>query len=213
MYTTQAEANEALLNAIRKDDIPSVNKALEHGADIFTNNNESEQDNVIMIAILRKATGCINTLLEAGANVNYQKFDGNTSLIYASGCGLSDIVEKLIRAEARIDAKDNQGRTALMMAAKHGHIDCLEKLINAGADIHHADSSGITALSLAALSNQKHIVRKLVAVGAKLDALSDTHKKTYANEIKEGTATLAERKWKLALQKQRNFRHFIRARR
>ena len=85
MYTTQAEANEALLNAIRKDDIPSIYLALGHGADITAVNNEGEQDNVIMIAIIRKATGCVNTLLEAGANVNYQKFDGSTSLIYASG--------------------------------------------------------------------------------------------------------------------------------
>ena len=119
----------------------------------------------------------------------------------------------MIRAEARVDTKDNQGRTALMMAAKNGHIICLEKLINAGADIHLTDNNGISPLGFAALGQKKDTVRKLVALGAKLDALGDTHKKTFAKEIKEGTATLAEKKWQHALQNQRNIRHFIRARR
>lgn len=80
----ETETNEALLNAVREDDIPSIHISLEHGADIHTVNNQGEQDNVIMIAILRNTTNCIHTLLEAGANVNFQKNNGNTSLIYAA---------------------------------------------------------------------------------------------------------------------------------
>lgn len=63
----------------------------------------------------------VNSLIEAGANVNTADSTGTTALILASGEGHDGIVERLIRARANVNAAEFDGTTPIIRASYYWH--------------------------------------------------------------------------------------------
>ena len=63
----------------------------------------------------------VQLLLERGADVNRQRYDGLTALTEAAIGGYVDIAKLLIEAGADVNAKNSVGQTALTLALQGGY--------------------------------------------------------------------------------------------
>ena len=84
----------------------------------------------------------VKALIEAGADVNKAKNDGETPLYMAASNGHEAVVKALIEAGADVNKADDDGWTPLYMAAANGHEAVVKALIEAGADVNKARDDG-----------------------------------------------------------------------
>lgn len=87
----------------------------------------------LQIAAAFGHTTILQTLLQAGADVNTKDKDGYTALMIAAKKGNTESVKALIANGAQLDATDTDGDTALTLAAKQGHSGIVKLLQEAGA--------------------------------------------------------------------------------
>ena len=117
--------------------------------------------------------GSVQSLIQAGADVNIREDSGSTALIEATRWGHAEVVKALAKAGADLNA-DNYGSTspggsgtALMVAANMGYVDLVRLLIELGADINaREDRDGLTALIWAIYGNSPEVLRVLIQAGA-----------------------------------------------
>jgi len=65
----------------------------------------------------------ISELVERGASLNVQDYQGWTPLHVASYIGQSDAIKVLLRNGALVDVRDNEARLPLDIAIVHSHVD------------------------------------------------------------------------------------------
>ena len=70
----------------------------------------------LMLAVENNSPEMVQTLLQAGANVDAKDKDGKTALMYAARNPTSDIVNILLKYGADVHAKDKDGHNALWHA-------------------------------------------------------------------------------------------------
>jgi ankyrin repeat protein/serine/threonine protein kinase len=105
--------------------------------------------------------GCIKMLLDADADVNLAKNDGNTPLMRCARFLDADTVDLLLQRGAEINAKQRNGWTALMFASRYGDPERVGLLINKGAFIHERNNNLETAIDIARSCGKQEIVRIL----------------------------------------------------
>lgn len=108
----------------------------------------------------------VKSLLDQGADVNYQNELGKTALIFAAYNGHEKVVELLLMNGARIDQVNYSGNTALILSAAKGYKKIVETLLKNGAKIDQANYDGNTALMLAVRGNHEEVVELLLANSA-----------------------------------------------
>ena len=89
-----------------------------------TDNNTTD----LMLAAANGHTAEVQTLIEAGADVNASGRIGNTALIYAAQEGHSEIVELLLEAGAYAHQANDFNATAQSLAEGYGHREIAHKL-------------------------------------------------------------------------------------
>ena len=117
----------------------------------------------------------IQAALARGESANAVDESGETSLMFASKNGQTNIVRLLLlyaQADPNVPAQSWQtpGATALMFACQQNHADIVSLLLAAGADIEQADNTGKTPLMAASEGGHVEIVRQLLHAHAKVDA-------------------------------------------
>ena len=115
---------------------------------------------------------CIDTLIQAGADVNGTSFTGITPLMIAVGCTFGDnCVNVLIQAGADVNASDRYLETPLVKAIQM----CTEKnvklLIEGGASVTTATSNYHTPLFVAIKKDK--CVNLLINGGADVNYIPD----------------------------------------
>lgn len=95
-------------------------------------------------AIVNGRVATVESLIEAGANVNVRTVNGTTPLMVAAAKGYSDIVRVLLDHGARHDVRKSDGTTALSIAEKGGFTRTAELIRRA----HHIQN--VTAAAAAA---------------------------------------------------------------
>jgi len=144
----------------------------------YLNSQDQYGNTALMIAILEDKAGCVDLLIQAGADVNQSNKDGNTALMCAARCGLNQILQALITAGAKLNPKYfSSGVSALMLAVSNNHLDCVRILIRSGAQLNLQDNYQGTALMLAASYDYPDCMRILIRSGAQLN-LQDNRGKT-----------------------------------
>lgn len=117
----------------------------------------------------------VQRLLNAGANVNATKTNGETPLYIAVFKGRTKIVQLLLAVPGiNINAaKTNDGATPLFVAAFKGHKEIVQLLLSApGININAARTDGVTPLYFAAVCGHESIVFLLLELGADTSLIS-----------------------------------------
>ena len=122
------------------------------------------------VAILNRATTCVEALIAKGADVNLPSQTGVRPLCYAlqrNGC--IDIVSILLEAGADVNCSCPGGETPLMHAVQADSPALLDLLVRHGAHVDRISVSGETALHCAVRCSKERAVDFLLHVGADPD--------------------------------------------
>ncbi|WP_420632527.1 ankyrin repeat domain-containing protein [Candidatus Palauibacter sp.] len=122
-------------------------------------------------AAMRGDLVAVQSLLDAGEDVNGARGDGMTALHWAAMKGRLDLAELLLDAGADLEAGTRLGRhTPLHVASRAGQTSLVEALLQAGADAAATTSTGATPLHFAATAGSPLAIEALVRHGADPDA-------------------------------------------
>ena len=162
-----AFGRSALFKAVTQNDLESVRKQLQAGADFnFVNDSGATP---LYIAVKNRYTEILKSLLDAGANVDQADKDGFTPLYAAAQYGRTEIVSALLGAGADVDKANKNGFTPLYAAAQKGHTETVIALLNARADVNKANKDGFAPLYAAAQKGHTEIAEALLGAGADVD--------------------------------------------
>jgi len=156
-------------------------------------------------------TETVQTLLEAGVDVDAKDEGGMTPLMWAAVGGHATTVKVLLTAGADVSVEDNQGTTArlwsanseirqllkdpvsrLIEAATNGQTETVQELLEAGIDVRGKGEEGVSALMYAANRGHSDIVRALIHAGADVNAKDKQGKTAQMWTSKSSIVTLLE---------------------
>lgn len=102
-----------------------------------------------LMAAARVGSTNIDSLIDAGTDVNNSTSRGTTALMVAAHAGHAHVVQLLIARNASLDNRDENGNTAMIWASSQGHTAVVHSLILAGADPEIVNNQGKTAHDVA----------------------------------------------------------------
>lgn len=118
--------DQALILAAQQNRADVLNYLLEQGG--YLNVLDAYGNNALWAACFAESPECIDALLDAGIDIDYQNPSGATALIYAASSGKNLIVAQLLRAGANPLLSTQDDFSALDLAATS---QCLQLLRNA----------------------------------------------------------------------------------
>lgn len=162
-----ASQTEVLFNRIARDDAVRV-KALAEAHPELLSRRTATNDLPLCFAAEDQASGCLRSLLEAGADPNGSGDDGLTPLMLALLRPIPriDDIALLLAHGADPNQQDVDGFTALMFAVQGMHVEAVRLLLSQGADISLRTTGGISCLEAAAYGNQIETLDLLLDAGA-----------------------------------------------
>lgn len=177
---------QRLLDAVRRDDRPTAERALARGAPIGARDDIGR--GVVLLAVLDAGDLDLARWLHGrGAVIDEPDNGGRTALSFAAATGRADIVAWLLAQGAVVDRRDGQQRTALFHAALGNHPEVLAVLAARGADVNARDQWRDTPLIAACAKGNAAAAGFLLAHGA--DAtLTDQEGRTARDRAAPGMA-------------------------
>ncbi|MXN75528.1 ankyrin repeat domain-containing protein [Burkholderia sp. 4701] len=173
-----AESLDALVKAVKFDDIADIGKQLKNGLDP---NTLAPNGDPLLVIAAREKSDKVAAALAAAPKIDLEKEDkagenalmlaslnGDVGLVkllidkgaevskkgwaplhYAATNGQDAVVKVLLEHDAYIDTASPNGTTPLMMAARGNHGSTVNLLLDQGADPQVKNQLGITALEFA----------------------------------------------------------------
>uniref|UniRef100_A0A8C2ZHE1 Ankyrin repeat domain 2 (stretch responsive muscle) n=1 Tax=Cyclopterus lumpus TaxID=8103 RepID=A0A8C2ZHE1_CYCLU len=151
------------MNAASQGKLNVIDKYLADGGDP---NIHQRHTTTLHRASLDGHTAVIQTLLEKGADINFEDQLGSRAIHWACRGGSPDVVKALKSLGADLNARDKLDSTPLHVATRTGHTTIVEYLLSCGANINSRDREGDTALHDAVRLNRYKIVKLLIAARA-----------------------------------------------
>ncbi len=158
---------DAMIEAVRADDLAAIESLLDGGADIDAAGRFGYTP--IMVAAIRGNAETVDLLAERGADLGLVSSSGHTALHLAARNGHREAIVTLVANGSPLEAstENRYGSTALMIAVSHDQRDAMDALIDAGADLGATDVSGRPlihyALDTLDVSPTDETARELVA--------------------------------------------------
>ena len=121
----------------------------------------------LLIAAQRGQLLCIQTLLDAGADINRPDSYGETALHSAARKGHLSAVDLLLQHNPTVDCRTGTGETPLLAACRKGHTAVVAALLKGGAD-PKMTAGDDSPLRVATLEGHPKVVEQLLATGAYL---------------------------------------------
>lgn len=156
---------QRLLDAVRRGDRRTIERALERGAPITA--TDDIRRGVVLLAVLDAGDLELARWLRArGAAVDDPDSGGRTALSFAAEAGRLDLVEFLVAEGAQVDRPDVQQRTPLHHAALGNHTEVIAFLLTRGAAVDARDQFGDTPLIVACAKGNAAAAQLLLDRGA-----------------------------------------------
>ncbi|MBY4829218.1 ankyrin repeat domain-containing protein [Burkholderia dolosa] len=157
-----AELLDAIVKAVKFDDIADIGKQLKNGLDP---NTLAPNGDPLLVIAAREKSDKVAAALARAPNVDLEKTDkaGENALMLASLNGDVGLVKLLIDKGAEVSKK---GWAPLHYAATNGHDDVVKVLLDHDAYIDTASPNGTTPLMMAARGNHASTVNLLLDQGA-----------------------------------------------
>jgi ankyrin repeat protein len=137
-----SDGDTALILAVRGGHVDVVNALLAYKVDgkvaidmdlKVTSYGFSVRGNQGAVALhaaaLEGHVGCVEALLDKGADINAWDSNGNTALMLAARAGHEEVVKALMDKGAKINAQNFVRDTALTLAVQEGHVDVVKALL------------------------------------------------------------------------------------
>jgi ankyrin repeat protein len=157
--------------AIKKDDVQTVSKAIREGADVNGFYGAGASLTALMKAADSDSAAVAKLLIEKKADVNRSDRGGSTALMHAARQNASKVAALLLEQKADVEASDKAGLTALMFASEASSYEVAKLLIDHGAKINGTrDSYGMTPLIRAIKGRSVSVAQLLVDKGADVNA-------------------------------------------
>lgn len=153
-----------LLDAIRRNDVASVERLLDAGADLGS--VDETGTTMLMYAALYAGPEVIQAFVTHGADVNAMNKAGSTALMY--GVWSPANVKALLARGADVHARAKNGATALLAAARQGRPESMKILLAGGADPKSTDADRLALLDAAYASRNLEVRRVVHAAGVPL---------------------------------------------
>ena len=102
---------------------------LDEGGGVDAGCAERGGATLLMAAAVRGQEAMVRMLLQRGASINLQDFNGWTALMAATLGGHTRIVQVLLDAKADASLQKSDGKTALMLAAQAKHAATVQLLL------------------------------------------------------------------------------------
>ena len=148
----QNEINSAFIKAAENNEINTMLRHLEAGANINSQNDSGQT--ALMFFALSGPKEIVNLLLKSGAEVNVKDRSGDTAVLYSvisSKRENKEIINLLLENGAEVNVPNNSdGKTPLMHAAYARRKDITALFVKHGAEVNAQDNRGETALMMAA---------------------------------------------------------------
>jgi ankyrin repeat protein len=219
--TVKPDGTTALHEAVRNNDLPSVDALIKHGADVTAATRYGITP--LNLAAVNGNAAILRKLLDAGADPNAATPGGETALMTAARTGSAEAVTLLLDRGANVNAKDSvRAQTAIMWAVTEKHPDIVKLLAARGADVnaHTAITipkgeyvparaggasgagiirqralpkadGGMTPLLFAVRDGNTDMVRLLLELGANLEQASGNHTSPLLISLLNGQVGLA----------------------
>jgi ankyrin repeat protein/tetratricopeptide (TPR) repeat protein len=194
-HQEQGSSSSDLLGAVRNKDNASVRAALESGAEVDVQDDESGETPLIL-AIELDSIDLVTTILEFSPNLEATAWSDYTSIwlrakrrnipeilaaieshgaeadtdaavTHACETGNTEFLQRLLDEDSSPDGGD-WGEPPLITAALHGHKEIIDMLLGKGANIQ-AMNSGQTTHIAAAAKGHAELAEHLAAKGAQVD--------------------------------------------
>jgi len=181
---------QRLLDAVRRDDRPALERALERGAKIDAKDDLGRS--AVLLAVMdANDLDLVRWLHDRGVALDEADVGGRTALSFAAQSGRLDIVRYLVEHGAGVDRADVQKRPPLFHAAFGDHTDVVAFLLDHGASVDVRDQFGDTPLMIACAKGNAATARLLLARGAD-PTLRDQEGRTAKARSAPGTAPCLE---------------------
>jgi ankyrin repeat protein len=176
--------NEALLAAVSRGDITTIEGLLVRGANVdcvdahirSPCHHAARQGNTAVLAVLQDHNG----------DFNAQDATGRVPLHVAAYFGNSDALRFLLECAVDINSLDIAGNTALHLSARAGSLACCEVLLDYGADLNVVNYANLDPLSVAlAVTPQtqglQQVEEYLILHNSKLETEIEAGRAEYGN--------------------------------
>lgn len=159
--------DEDLLNALSKNDIREVRKAIDAGASFYLDWEPEYMGSILHRALeWGVSLPILQLLVEKGAFVNDVNHNRTTALMRAAMANDLNAARFFIKRGADVNLKNRYGNTALIFAAKEGNVKMIDLLLSHGANIN-VIANHATALDMAQNNSRTDAVKFLKSKGGK----------------------------------------------
>jgi uncharacterized protein len=164
--------NEALFEAVERNDAPMVRQLVSQGASVHAQDGKGQT--ALLLAVDRNHIESAKLLIEAGADVNAQDRQRDSPVLLAGARGYLEILKLTLEAKPNFLIYNRFGGTALIPACERGHVEVVKELLRTEVDINHVNRLGWTALLEAIILSDggprhQEIVRLLIQAGADMN--------------------------------------------
>jgi ankyrin repeat protein len=157
--------DQRLRDAVSRNDRPTIERALAHGADIRAKDDLGRS--TLLLAVMdAQSLELVRWLHEKGVPVDEADVSGRTPLSFAADRGDFPVARYLLERKAAVDSRDMLGRTPLMHAAGADHPQVIGLLLEHGADVNVQDQFGDTPLIVACAKGNVKSATLLLERGA-----------------------------------------------
>jgi uncharacterized protein len=161
----QKALNRTFLDAIVMRNKDGIRAALKAGADVNARDAEHEETAIVLAAKFGDAE-IIQTLIDAGAEIDARDDHGRTALFFAQ-VG-SESFSRLVAAGADVKAKDREGNTILIQkVSESASLAEVEELLRLGIDSEVRNEAGESAMDVAAGLGLVKITERLKSTSAR----------------------------------------------
>ncbi|KAM0551244.1 hypothetical protein ACHAPJ_008589 [Fusarium lateritium] len=134
----------------------TVNKSLEHDADINIATPEGETP--LILAVKNQHMDMVRLLLARGPSLHHRNMDGNSIVYLAASVGNSDLVRTLLALGADPNGRGFGHDTPMLVAVRKGYFEVVKAIFEAGPYMDEAGEWGETPLQVVVSCAQHDIL-------------------------------------------------------